>query len=78
MPDLAAFDGLPGDFDAVAISSYTAQIKDAYALADRYRRAGITVILGGLHVSAMPEEAAALLATVEAALHPGAAAASWP
>lgn len=45
-------------FDVVAISSFTAMIKDAYALADRYRAAGVTVILGGLHVTLMPDEAA--------------------
>lgn len=58
VPDLAQVDGLPREFDAVAIASYTAQIKDAYALADRYRDAGTTVILGGLHVTARPDEAA--------------------
>ena len=46
-----------GDFDVVAISSFSARIKDAYRLADRYRASGITVILGGLHVTALPEEA---------------------
>lgn len=56
--DLSGLDSLPGDFDAVAISSYSAQIKDAYALAERYRREGIKVILGGLHVTARPQEAA--------------------
>ena len=45
------------DFDAVALSSFTARIKDAYRLADRYRAAGVKVILGGLHVTAMPWEA---------------------
>jgi len=49
---------LRGGFDAVAISSFTAMIKDAYALADRYRAAGVTVILGGLHVALVPDEAA--------------------
>ena len=48
---------LADEFDAVAISSYTAQIKEAYALADRYRAAGTRVILGGLHVTACPDEA---------------------
>jgi radical SAM superfamily enzyme YgiQ (UPF0313 family) len=56
---------MPGDvdgelaagFDAVAISSFTARIKDAYRLADRYRALGVKVILGGLHVTALPEEA---------------------
>ncbi len=51
-------DDLPGEFDVVAISSFTSMIKDAYALADRYRAAGTTVILGGLHVTLMPDEAA--------------------
>jgi radical SAM superfamily enzyme YgiQ (UPF0313 family) len=49
---------LPAYFDAVAISSFTARIKDAYRLADRYRALGAKVILGGLHVTALPEEAA--------------------
>jgi len=57
VPDLSAVDHLPGEFDVVAIASFTAQIKDAYALADRYRAAGTRVLLGGLHVTAMPEEA---------------------
>lgn len=55
--DIATIDTLPGGFDAVAISSFTAQIKDAYSLADRFREAGVTVLLGGLHVTARPEEA---------------------
>lgn len=49
---------LPGEFDCVAISSFTAQIKDAYRLADRYRAAGTIVVLGGTHVTALPNEAA--------------------
>ena len=57
VPDIAAFPGLPGDFDAVAISSFSAQIKEAYQLADRYRAAGTKVLLGGLHVIAVPDEA---------------------
>jgi len=59
IPDLATVDGLPGEFDAVAISSFTAQIREAYELADRYRDAGTTVLMGGLHVTALPEEALA-------------------
>jgi len=46
------------DFDAVAISSFSAQIPEAYRLADRLRAAGTRVILGGLHVTALPDEAA--------------------
>jgi radical SAM superfamily enzyme YgiQ (UPF0313 family) len=43
--------------DVAAIASYSAQIKDAYALADRYRALGVRTVLGGLHVSALPDEA---------------------
>lgn len=50
---------LPGPFDVVAISSFTAMIKDAYRLAARYRAQGTRVILGGLHVTLCPDEAAA-------------------
>jgi len=46
-------------FDLVGISSFTAQIDEAYALADRYRASGVPVVLGGLHVSLLPDEAAA-------------------
>jgi radical SAM superfamily enzyme YgiQ (UPF0313 family) len=53
-------DALPRDFDAVAISSLAATAKEAYALAARFREIGTKVILGGLHVSLVPEEAARL------------------
>ena len=45
------------EYDLVAISSYSAQIYEAYELADRYRRRNIPVVMGGLHVSSIPEEA---------------------
>jgi radical SAM superfamily enzyme YgiQ (UPF0313 family) len=45
--------------DLVAISSFSAQIFEAYNIADRLRAAGVKVALGGLHVSALPEEARA-------------------
>ena len=45
------------DFDLVAISSFSARIKEAYQLAVLYRAAGVKVVLGGLHVSALPQEA---------------------
>ena len=57
VPDISDVPGVPADFDAVAISSFSAQINEAYALADRYRSLGTKVILGGLHVSAVPDEA---------------------
>jgi radical SAM superfamily enzyme YgiQ (UPF0313 family) len=46
------------DYDLVAISSFSAQIEEAYELARSYRAHGATVVLGGLHVSMLPEEAA--------------------
>lgn len=58
-PDATALDGLAGAFDVVAISALSASIREAYELADRCRAAGARVILGGLHVSALPDEAAA-------------------
>jgi len=56
--DIKSITGVPEEFDAVAISSFSAQIGEAYELADRYRALGTRVILGGLHVSAVPDEAA--------------------
>ena len=45
-------------FELVAISTFSAQIFEAYAIADRLRKAGVKVALGGLHVSVLPDEAA--------------------
>src|SRR5438552_2522818 len=45
------------DFDLVGISSMTAQIEEAYQVADHLRSLGIKVVMGGLHVSQMPDEA---------------------
>lgn len=44
--------------DLVAISTFSAQVLEAYAIADRLRSAGVKVAMGGLHVSVLPEEAA--------------------
>lgn len=55
--DLADMEELPAGFDLVAISSFSAQMPEAYQLADRFRAAGMRVVLGGLHVSVRPEEA---------------------
>lgn len=55
--DLRAAGALPDDYDIVAITSLSAQIFDAYAVADRYRALGIPVIMGGLHVTSVPDEA---------------------
>ncbi|MCK6440991.1 MAG: cobalamin-dependent protein [Planctomycetes bacterium] len=45
-------------FDLVAISALTARINEAYALADELKGCGVKVVLGGLHISALPDEAA--------------------
>jgi radical SAM superfamily enzyme YgiQ (UPF0313 family) len=45
------------DCDLVAISTFSAQVFEAYAIADRLRAAGVRVAMGGLHVTALPQEA---------------------
>ena len=57
--DLGTHGDLPDGFDLAAISTYTAQVRDAYAVADHYRARGVAVVMGGLHVKALPDEAAA-------------------
>ena len=57
IPNLAEEKTLPDSFDLVAISSYSAQINEAYELARRLREKGIPVVIGGPHVTALPEEA---------------------
>ena len=42
--------------DLVGITASTPRIKAAYALADLYRSMGVKVVLGGHHVTAMPDE----------------------
>lgn len=57
IPDLSKENDLPDNFDLVAISSYSAQINEAYELASRYKKKRIPVVMGGPHVTALPEEA---------------------
>jgi radical SAM superfamily enzyme YgiQ (UPF0313 family) len=45
--------------DLVVIQVYITSARRSYAIADRYRRRGIRVALGGLHVTSVPDEAAA-------------------
>ncbi|MDP8222475.1 MAG: radical SAM protein [Candidatus Lernaella stagnicola] len=45
--------------DLVAISTLTTTAERAYELADGFRAHGVTVVLGGYHVWAFPDEAAA-------------------
>ncbi|MBI5056351.1 MAG: B12-binding domain-containing radical SAM protein [Nitrospirae bacterium] len=51
----------PVDFDRkadlVGITAFTAEIPSAYAIADGFREKGVTVVMGGIHVSALPDEA---------------------
>ena len=57
VPDIRALNRIPDHFDLVGISSYSAQIDEAYALADKYMKMGIPTVLGGPHVSVLPDEA---------------------
>jgi radical SAM superfamily enzyme YgiQ (UPF0313 family) len=56
--EIADVESLP-DCDIAAISTYSAQVKDAYVLSERFRSAGITTVIGGLHVTVLPDEALA-------------------
>ena len=50
--------------DLVAIEVYITASRRAYRIADHYRRRGVHVCLGGLHVTAMPDKAAAHADTI--------------
>lgn len=50
--------------DLVVIQVYITSAKRAYHLADHYRRRGAHVALGGLHVTSLPDEAAAHADTI--------------
>ena len=54
--DIRRLGSLP-QCDLAAISTYTAQAKEAYELAGRYREAGVPTVIGGLHATLLPEEA---------------------
>ena len=43
--------------DLVGIGGFTSEMPSAYKIADRFRAAGKKVVLGGVHASALPEEA---------------------
>jgi radical SAM superfamily enzyme YgiQ (UPF0313 family) len=63
VPEISELPPVP-DFDLVAISSLSAQIKEAYGVAQRYRAMGIPVVMGGLHVNSLPQEAAQFASAV--------------
>lgn len=62
------------DGDLVAISAVTATSKRAYYIADHFRKKGKTVILGGVHTTIFPDEAA----SHADAIVTGSAEVSWP
>lgn len=55
--DIKNIKELPNSFDLVAISTYSAQIFEAYELAEQYGKKGIKTVIGGPHVTCLPEEA---------------------
>ena len=55
--DLKSHGALPDDLNLVAISSFSAQVFEGYKVADHYRALGIPVVMGGLHVTSLPDEA---------------------
>ena len=65
---------LPGDYDLVAISSFTAQADESYRVADHYVARGVPVVMGGLHTTVLPDEARAHGATAVA----GEGELTWP
>jgi radical SAM superfamily enzyme YgiQ (UPF0313 family) len=54
--DLKKLTELPDHFDLVALSTFTAQLKETFAVADFYRARKIPVVMGGITVSSLPEE----------------------
>jgi radical SAM superfamily enzyme YgiQ (UPF0313 family) len=55
--DLKSAGSLPEDYDLVAISTFTAQVYEAYEVADYYRSRNIPVVMGGLTISSLSTEA---------------------
>ncbi len=43
--------------DLAGITGLTSEMPSAYEIADNFRARGVTVVMGGVHVSALPEEA---------------------
>jgi radical SAM superfamily enzyme YgiQ (UPF0313 family) len=54
--DLKTLPELPVHFDLVAISTFTAQFYEACEVANYYRRHGVSVVMGGITVSALVEQ----------------------
>jgi radical SAM superfamily enzyme YgiQ (UPF0313 family) len=62
--DMKQVPELPAHYDLVAISTFTAQLKEAWEVADRYEARGIPVIMGGIPVSALAQETKAHCSSV--------------
>lgn len=62
------------DADIVGITSFTSSVNRAYQIAQIYREKGIPTVMGGIHVSMMPEEALAFCDAVVV----GEAESIWP
>jgi radical SAM superfamily enzyme YgiQ (UPF0313 family) len=60
--------------DIVGITAFTSTVNRAYEIAQIYRKAGIPVVMGGIHVSMMPQEALSYCDTVVI----GEAEGAWP
>ena len=60
--------------DIVGITSITTNIYRAYEIANEYRKRNVYVVMGGIHVSMLPEEAAAYADTIFI----GEAEETWP
>ena len=50
---------LTQEADLVGITAVTTTVQRGYALADHFRQRGVKVVMGGMHVSCLPEEALA-------------------
>lgn len=70
------FDQIPfdNDYDLVGITANTSQAIRAYEIADRFRKRGNTVVIGGIHATVLPYEAKEHADTVLI----GEAENSWP
>lgn len=70
------FEPLPVDdrWDVVGITAMTANVQRAYQLGPRFQRRGAKVVLGGIHPSVMPQEAAQYADAVVV----GEAEGAWP
>ncbi len=47
-----------GDWDLVGFTGMTCEISHVYRMADEFRKRGKTVVIGGYHATALPDEAA--------------------